>query len=1435
MKKLSLFICILGLSSVASAEEWIDVTQYYVTNPGFTGNSNAGWTIYTSGKVDTQFECVEFFNTTFDISQTISNLPNGKYRVGIHGFYRNGYPTYSAYQTYVNGTYSNTAYLYANSSQTLMPSIYEETQNYGYGGTTVSNYPYVLVPNSMQDASNYFSNGHYPKTLEVNVTNGSLTMGVKNDTYVGGNWCIMTDWSLEYYTNVIKLTSLSFAESEINMGPYETRTLTPLMSPAPSINLVYNLQWSCSNSSVAMVSQNGEVKALKNGTATITCKDTRSGLSASCKLTVASQSMSSQNVLINEIQTSNIDQFIDPSGNYGGWVELYNPSESSVNLGNAYVRDQKGHSFRLPYNYGSIPAKGFQTLWFGHCDRYNGYSQVSFKLDVKGGTIEICDPQGNVVAKQDYPATIHRASYARKTDGGSEWSYTGTPTPNASNAGSSWGSEQLEAPVVDTDGCFFTGSLTFKVTIPSGAILKYTTDGSTPSATNGSAYTNSSSSAATRSFSISNTAIYRFRLMQEGKLPSEVVTRSYLKNTGSYKVPVVSVVANDGDIFGADYGIFVMGSGNGRSGRGQSSPCNWNMDWERAVNFEYLVPDASGKYSSTVFNQLVDMEMCGGWSRAWQPHSFKLKANKIYGENNLDYPFFDSKPYNRHKSLQLRNGGNDCYTGHRFKDGALQELIRRSGLYVDGQAWQPVHVFINGVYKKMLNMREPNNKHNAFSNYGIDPDYIDQFEMSPDSGYIQMSGTRASFDLLLEKSKNCADASTYKYICDSLLDIDSYINYMAIEFYLGGDDWPQNNVKGFRAIQDDENGHPVGKFHFVVFDLDHAFNQSTGVFDLFNSKENYTFDALFGIDADGNDVTGQHYTGKIEFVTLFKNLLKNAEFKKKFADTFCLVAGSVFDPDRCYTVIRELQAYQNLAMAAEGGSCDGRADYLIEQLSSSRQTTMTNLLGSVSQFGMTGARRLSVSSNVDGAQLLMNDMEVPTGKFSGNWYGAAKVRALAPAGYKFVGWGSGSGSSTQGEVFGRGSEWYYVQGRSLDNDPSWKSGLNSTTKGNAPLGFGKTVNTTLTSGNLTYYFSKTFNLTSDMLTADLTLDATVDDGCVVYVNGVEAGRYLMPDGTPTFNTTASTYANNNPDNITLTLSKSLFKSGNNTISVEVHNHSTGSSDIYWDAALLCKKKAQVGNYVSTDSIYTFGTSSASIVACFEPVATNPIRVNEVGAANDVYVNEYWKKNDWIELYNTSGVDLDIAGLYVSDNIEKPFKYQVAANNFADATIIPAGGKLVLWADKLEADQQFHTGFKLGNDSEAYVFVYSSEQFEANNAGYFALHPEMKGFADILTYDVQEYNQSVGRYPDGSNAIFRMKRPSIGAQNHYLPVDDFLWYDKGLHIEADPSAIEEVAQDKMESVSLSELMERGVLFYDLTGKRVARPQAGQLILRGRSSK
>ena len=50
--------------------------------------------------------------------------------------------------------------------------------------------------------------------------------------------------------------------------------------------------------------------------------------------------LNAQNTLLfTEVCVANIDQTIDYSNNYGGWVELYNPNATSVSLDGWYISD----------------------------------------------------------------------------------------------------------------------------------------------------------------------------------------------------------------------------------------------------------------------------------------------------------------------------------------------------------------------------------------------------------------------------------------------------------------------------------------------------------------------------------------------------------------------------------------------------------------------------------------------------------------------------------------------------------------------------------------------------------------------------------------------------------------------------------------------------------------------------------------------------------------------------------------------------------------------------------------------------------------------------------------------------------------------------------------------------------------------------------------
>lgn len=684
-----------------------------------------------------------------------------------------------------------------------------------------------------------------------------------------------------------------------------------------------------------------------------------------------------QSVVINELMVANNDMFLDPTLNFGGWVELYNPTESAIDLA-GYSLSNGTTTYTISTST-PVAAGGFAVLWFEHNSL--DATQVNFKLDFAGGTLYVYDATGTLADSYTYPQAATRTSFARTIDGAGEWSLTAGPTPGDTNATSTFASVQLPAPQVSRQSEVIDGAVTFIVTIPEGATLRYTTDGTTPTLTNGQ-------TSELGVFATAQTTTYRFRLFSDGYLPSPVVARTFLKRDADYTLPIVSIVSDWRYINGDSLGPLTKGVGLGTRGNGQADPCNWNADWDRPVNFEYFVPTGGGSYEC-VLNQEADLESCGGWSRAYSLHSFKLKSTKIAeGVNFLDYPIFAAKPYIKNKVLQVRNGGQD--TECRLKDPALQTIALSSGIALEGQAYQPVHHFHNGDYYGVINIREPNNRYYAYANYGLDDGEVDVFEVRADSGYWQMNGTSDAYDQLVALS---ADYANNQSAVEALLDIDEFINYSAVQLYLGNNDWPQNNFKGFRDRSD-------GRFKLVLYDTDYAFSTSSP-FELMAGKYDYTWAELY--DADG--LTGITRTQDIGYVSLFFNLMTDATLCRRFADTFCLMGGSVYHPDRSAAIIDSICALTTPALAIEGGSNESTATTLKTELAS-RPATSLSALTSYSAFGLGSLTQVdcSVVSNVACARLMVNDVEIPLGWFDGTLLAPATLTASAPAAFSFRGW-----------------------------------------------------------------------------------------------------------------------------------------------------------------------------------------------------------------------------------------------------------------------------------------------------------------------------------------------------------------------------------------------------------------------------------------------
>ena len=1155
---------------------------------------------------------------TFDIHQTISNLPTGWYRLKVQGFYRFGDVKTEEHNSYggnnenqyndVWATYTipyailsrqfgierQLATLYANDQSIGLPSIFEASHQESTHSRDYET-PYGWVPDSSTGVAEAFAADEYWTELMVPVFDGTMTFGVSKSLGYKYDWTCFDNFKLEYLgkTGLIPVTSIQTDAASLSLKLFEQRKLSANVLPANASNTTLNA-YSTNENVVTYDPTTGMVTAVGSGSAQINfyALGSENGIMKTVNVTVTGNIDGDyKNLVINEIQVSNLDMFVDPSNNYGGFIELYNPTDKAIQIRRPYVSDDESNPFKSYLDaIFNVPAKGFTTIWFDHNSGENGNykGNANFKLEMDGGTIYLFDRNGQFVTSQTYPAATSRTSYARTTDGGNVWGVTAYPTPGASNTQSkeilTATPQRVSAPQASPGTGFYSIS-NFRPTITGEGTVYCTTDGTVPTESNGVT--------PDQLPPFNSTTVLRMRAFEQGKLPSEVVTCTYSQSQHQHTLPVLMITADPNDIYSDEQGIFVTGTG-GKSGAGVEYHCNWNMDWDRSANMQLL--DKDGK---SLFQQDVNIARFGGWSRSWVPYNFKVKAQKQYeGRNYLEYPFFtDNKPYLKHKVLQVRNGGNDVSC--RIKDAALHNIIITSGFYLDCLDYQPVHCYINGLYYGMQNLREPSNKHYGLADYGIDTDEMDAMEFNGGTYPSVKAGTDAAYWDWYNLSSSAEDDEVYQQICD-IVDVNEFANYMAAQIYLGGDDWPGNNCKGFKGND--------GKFHIVFFDVDQALRYDIGSFNR--------------ISSNGAAIT-----------VLFRNMLRNETFRKLFIDSFCLFGGSVMEPERCHRIINRISDEMNPALALEGLSTSPTADYMKRVLSTDRQETMITALTNwrYSQLSNTTYYKVKLSANIEAAQLQVNDIPVPTQKFNGTLFAPAILRATAPEGFTFKGWQTAEG------------EW---------------------------------------------------------LSKKETLDLAV-------------------------------------------LSES-----------EAKNESLEITAIYEEMDNDIKRISELAM---------------------------PVKVNEVSAGNTVFASETWKRSDWIELYNNTDTPLDAAGLFVSDDIDQPLKYQISKPSDLSNTIIPAGGHLIVWADALTVGngQQLHANFKLANSDGQQVIVTSSDDFVANNAHYFKAHPDMTSFIDGLTYDAHRGDETVGRFPDGGSTFYRMSRPTIERTNTLMKGDQQTGQDESL--------------------------------------------------------
>ncbi|MEZ6119377.1 MAG: FN3 associated domain-containing protein [Pirellulaceae bacterium] len=489
--------------------------------------------------------------------------------------------------------------------------------------------------------------------------------------------------------------------------------------------------------------------------------------------------------------------------------------------------------------------------------------------------------------------------------------YLVPPTPGAPNV-----SDIYAGIVGDTtfsaDRGFYTEAFDLEVTSSTpGSTLIYTTDGSIPSASNGTQVVADANATPKAVIPISTTTHVRVIAVKDGYLSSNVDTQTYIflndviqqtitpgqppleypatwqaaNYSGDYEMdPEVVAQWDDNNPENDDFGIrealqslptmsIVMEHDdlwNSRTGIYPNATATGTR-WRRAGSIEYFDP-ASGEE----FQVNAGIQMHGGASRdnlRTKKHSFRVVFKQEFdGPSELNFLLFKDSPNVSINTFVLKSFFTDGFptrtqTGRYspldsqyMRDTWMRDVRLNMG-NLDAHS-EYVHLYINGLYWGLYSPTE--RPDDAFAaehmggereNYDIVKDFNELYRGSKAAWNEMFSIANAgleSDEAYQRIQGNNPDGSPNADL-PNYLDVDNLIDYMIQHLSAGPEDWPHHNWYAIR----DRVGETKG-FQF------------------------FTWDQEIVLDGRYRDRTEIRDAGTP--AQLFFRLQANAEFRQRFAD-----------------------------------------------------------------------------------------------------------------------------------------------------------------------------------------------------------------------------------------------------------------------------------------------------------------------------------------------------------------------------------------------------------------------------------------------------------------------------------------------------------------------------------------------------------------------
>ncbi|MFN0213671.1 MAG: CotH kinase family protein [Saprospiraceae bacterium] len=513
----------------------------------------------------------------------------------------------------------------------------------------------------------------------------------------------------------------------------------------------------------------------------------------------------SAQVVVNEYSCANWKQFFDHYQGTEDWVELYNTSDTPVNISGYHLSDNENKPTKwvFPANT-TIDAKEYLYVWCSGRDLKDplGKLHTSFKLTQTKNNAEhivFSDPSGAILDDIKIEKTQTHESRARFPDGSNEWRTSLEPSPGTTNDDAITTIAYAQRPVMSQAPGFYTDSVTVAISSTEpNAVIRYTLNSTEPHA-NSPIYT--------QPLVLTKTTVVKATTFSNNTLihPSFVQYNTYFVNE-AHTLAVVSVASD---------GVLQLANGNA-SLRPSGSIEFFNKNKIRKSR-TYGELNSHGQDSWANDQRSLDWvsrdEM--GYDYALQEKLFPLTERTEFQRIILRASGDDNYPAAHHP----QNEGSA-----HVRDAYIHNLAKRGGLNLDVRVAEKCIVYLNGQYWGVYDMREIPDDHDYTDYYYGQGKYDIQYVLTWGNTWAEYGGQQAINDWHAMRAfimaNNINDPNKLKYIEDHY-DYKSLIDYVIVNSFTVCTDWLNYNTGIWRGLNPDGDHK---KWGYILWDNDATFD-----------------------------------------------------------------------------------------------------------------------------------------------------------------------------------------------------------------------------------------------------------------------------------------------------------------------------------------------------------------------------------------------------------------------------------------------------------------------------------------------------------------------------------------------------------------------------------------------------------------------------------